>query len=182
MKFVKTALVTVMLASFGANAAPASGNQGQGQVNFKGTIINAPCGIAPESADQTIDFGQISKAHLNNEGTSQKKNVDIKLVNCDLSDEEAAKTVTITFSGSNLATGGQVDELGTSGDTGTVIKMSTAAGDFVKFDGVSPAGKYNLKPGDNTMRYSAWVQKASGEGTVTEGDFKAVTNFNLTYN
>ncbi len=43
-----------------ANAA----DQGQGVVNFKGTVIDAPCGIAPESADQTIDFGQISKSHL----------------------------------------------------------------------------------------------------------------------
>lgn len=183
MKMVKTIMagaVAMALVSFGANAAPASSNQGQGQVNFKGTVINAPCGIAPESADQTIDFGQISKAHLNNEGTSQKKNVDIKLVNCDLSEEEAAKTVTITFSGSNLATGGQADELGTSGDTGTVIKMSTAAGDFVKFDGATPAGKYNLKAGDNTMRYSAWVQKAAS-GTLKEGDFSAVANFNLAY-
>ena len=110
----------------------------------------------------------------------RKKNVDIKLVNCDLSEEDAAKTVTITFSGSNLATGGQADELGTSGDTGTVIKMSTAAGDFVKFDGATPAGKYNLKAGDNTMRYSAWVQKAAS-GTLKEGDFSAVANFNLAY-
>lgn len=181
MKMVKTIMagaVAMALVSFGANAAPASSNQGQGQVNFKGTVINAPCGIAPESADQTIDFGQISKAHLADGGTSQHKNVDIKLVNCDL--EDAQKTVTITFSGSNV-TGGQPDELGTSGGTGTAIKMSTAAGDFVKFDGATPAGTYNLKAGDNTMRYSAWVQKATGKDAVTEGDFAAVANFNLTY-
>jgi P pilus assembly protein, pilin FimA len=182
MKMVKTIMagaVAMALVSFGANAAPASSNQGQGQVNFKGTVINAPCGIAPESADQTIDFGQISKTHLTNNGVSQHKNVDIKLVNCDL--EGAQKTVTITFSGSNLATGEASDELGTSGGTGTAIKMSTPTGEFVKFDGKTAAGKYNLKNGDNTMRYSAWVQKASGEETVTEGDFAAVANFNLAY-
>lgn len=181
MNIVKTVMagaVAMTLVSLGANAA--NQNQGQGVVNFKGTVIDAPCGIAPESADQTIDFGQISKAQLTNGGTSQHKNVDIKLVNCDL--EGAQKTVTITFSGSNV-TGGQSqsDELGTSGKTGTVIKMSTAAGDFVKFDGATPAGTYNLKAGDNTMRYSAWVQKATGKDAVTEGDFAAVANFNLTY-
>lgn len=48
-------------------------DQGQGKVNFKGTVINAPCGIAPESADQSIDFGQISKAHLEADGISVKK-------------------------------------------------------------------------------------------------------------
>lgn len=178
MKMVKTIMagaVAMALVSFGANAAPASSNQGQGQVNFKGTVINAPCGIAPESADQTIDFGQISKTHLK-DGISQKKDVDIKLVNCDLSESE--KFVEISFSGSSLGDG---TELGTSGDTGTAIKMSTADGKFVTFDGATSAGKYNLKAGDNTMRYSAWVQKASTASDVKEGDFSAVANFNLTY-
>lgn len=77
--------VAMALVSFGANA---NQGRGQGQVNFKGTVIDAPCGIAPESADQTIDFSQISKAHLTNGGTSQHKNVDIKLVNCDLAGQK----------------------------------------------------------------------------------------------
>ena len=60
--------------------------------------------------------------------------------------------------------------------------MSTAAGELVKFDGTTAAGKYNLKDGDNTMRYSAWVEKAStNNGDVTEGEFAAVANFNLAY-
>ncbi|MFP2822780.1 fimbrial protein, partial [Escherichia coli] len=57
------------LLAFGANAA----NQGQDVVNFKGTVIDAPCGIDPDSADQTIDFGQISKSHLDADGISVKK-------------------------------------------------------------------------------------------------------------
>ncbi len=65
-------IIATMLAStvsFGVNAA----NQGQGVINFKGTVIDAPCGIAQESADQTINFGQISKAHLNADGISVKR-------------------------------------------------------------------------------------------------------------
>ena len=45
MKMIKTVMagaVAMALVSFGANAA----NQGQGVVNFKGSVINAPCGIA----------------------------------------------------------------------------------------------------------------------------------------
>lgn len=57
-------------------------------------------GIAPESADQTIDFGQISKAHLNAKGTSVKKDVNIKLVNCELG--AAQKTVQVTFKGNTV--------------------------------------------------------------------------------
>ncbi|WP_169776436.1 fimbrial protein, partial [Escherichia coli] len=73
-------------------------NQGQGVVNFKGTVIDAPCGIDPDSADQTIDFGQISKSHLDADGISVKKDLNIKLVNC-----EPNKSVKVTFSGATIA-------------------------------------------------------------------------------
>lgn len=72
MKLIKTVMagaVAMALVSFGANAA----NQGQGVVKFKGTVIDAPCGIAPESVDQSIDFGQIAKPHLEANGISVKK-------------------------------------------------------------------------------------------------------------
>ncbi|WP_432264038.1 fimbrial protein, partial [Escherichia coli] len=54
MKSVLGIAVAIAFCS-AANAA----DQGQGKVNFKGTVIDAPCGIAPESADQSIDFGQM---------------------------------------------------------------------------------------------------------------------------
>ncbi len=179
MKIVKTALagaIAMAMFSFGANAA----NQGQGVVNFKGTVIDAPCGIAPESADQSIDFGQISKAHLDQEGISIKKNLDIKLVNCDATALTQTGSVKVSFSGTTI--NGQVTELGTAGDTGTAVVVSeagNAANTLVSFDG-TPGSAAKLQEGDNTLRYSSWVKKATG-GVVKEGDFTAVTHFNLTY-
>lgn len=180
MKMIKTVMagaVAMALVSFGANAA----NQGQGVVNFKGTVIDAPCGIAPESADQSIDFGQISKAYLKNDGISVKKNLDIKLVNCDFSEPGAKKTVSVTFSGT--AVNGHADELGTAGDTGTAVVVSGSYGSLVKFDGATPSNATQLQEGDNTLKYTTWVKKSSATGAeVKEGDFTAVAHFNLTYN
>lgn len=180
MKMIKTVMagaVAMALVSFGANAA----NQGQGVVNFKGTVIDAPCGIAPESADQSIDFGQISKAHLKNDGISVKKNLDIKLVNCDFSEPDAKKTVSVTFSGT--AVNGHADELGTAGDTGTAVVVSGSDGSLVKFDGATPSNATQLQEGDNTLKYTTWVKKSSATSAeVKEGDFTAVAHFNLTYN
>ncbi len=177
-KAVMAGAVAMALVSFGANAAK---SQGQGTVNFKGSVIDAPCGIAPESADQTIDFGQISKAHLNNGGISMKKNVDIKLVNCDFGTATATaplkNTVKVTFSGVN--TGGDLTGLGLS-TTNAVIKMSGQDGKLVKFDGATASNSTKLQNGDNTLRYQAWVQK--GGAAVTEGEFAAVANFALAYN
>lgn len=180
MKMIKTVMagaVAMALVSFGANAA----NQGQGVVNFKGTVIDAPCGIAPESADQSIDFGQISKAHLENGGISVKKDLDIKLVNCDFTDPAAKKTVSVTFIGTPVK--GHIDELGTTGDTGTAVVVSASDGSMVKFDGTASSNATQLQDGDNTLKYATWVKKSSAaDAKVKEGGFTAVANFNLTYN
>ncbi len=174
LKTVMAGAVAMALISFGANAA----NQGQGVVNFKGSVINAPCGIAPESADQSIDFGQISKAHLENNGISVKKNLDIKLVNCDATELQQTGSVKVSFTGTTI--NGQIKELGTAGDTGTAVVVSEASGNNqVSFDGTAGSAT-KLQEGDNTLRYSTWVKKATG-GTLKEGDFTAVANFNLTY-
>ncbi|TQO04897.1 UNVERIFIED_ORG: major pilin subunit PapA [Citrobacter freundii] len=170
MKMIKTIMagaVATALISFGAHAA----NQGGGTVTFTGNIVDAPCSIAPESADQSIDFGQISKAHLNADGISIKKDLNIKLVNC-----EPGKNVAVTFTGATIA--GAATELGTAGDTGTAIVISGQDGKPVSF-GTAGAAQ-NLKEGDNTLHYSSWVKKATN-GTVKEGDFTAVANFNLAY-
>ncbi|MGT3165389.1 fimbrial protein [Yersinia enterocolitica] len=180
-KSLVAGVVAMAMFSFGAHAA----NGGSGVVNFKGSVIDAPCGIASESADQTIDFGQISKAHLDANGTSVKKDLDIKLVNCTLAKPATGggntpapfKTVTVAFTGATIT--GQDTELGTTGDTGTAIVVSGADGKFVNFTGTNSATS-NLKEGDNTLRYSTWVKKATN-GTLKEGDFTAVANFNLTY-
>ncbi|EAP8420136.1 type 1 fimbrial protein [Salmonella enterica] len=167
IKTVMAGAVAMALVSFGANAA----NQGQGVVNFKGSVISAPCGIAPESADQSIDFGQISKAHLNADGIS------VKLVNCDATELATTGSVKVSFTGTSV--NGQVKELGTAGDTGTAVVVSEAGGNLVSFDGTAGAAT-KLQAGDNTLRYSTWVKKATS-GALKEGDFTAVANFNLTY-
>ncbi|MEC9839862.1 fimbrial protein [Escherichia coli] len=181
IKTVMASAIAMAMVSFGANAdggvAQLAKNQGQGVVQFKGTVIDTPCGIAPDSVDQSIDFGQISKSHLNNGGISVKKDLDIKLVNCDIS-SAMTKTVNVTFSGTSLT--GHATELGTSGNTGTAVIVSGADGELVSFDGSSKGGKTGLKDGDNILHYSAWVTKATGKD-VTEGEFAAVANFNLTY-
>lgn len=169
MKNIFTCALAISLASFGACAA----NQGQGSVNFKGTVINAPCGIAPDKdgASVDVDFGQISKSHLNTDGISVKKDLNIKLVNC-----EPNKSVKVTFSGATSA--GDNTALGTAGNTGTAVVISGPDGQLIQFGAEGAA--QSLKAGDNTLHYSSWV-KAASKGSAKEGAFTAIANFNLTY-
>lgn len=176
IKSVIAGAVAMAVVSFGANAAP----QGQGKVTFNGTVVDAPCGIDAQSADQSIDFGQVSKVLLNNGGTSTPKSFDIKLTDCDITNYKAgnkAGTVSLTFSGVQAGT----DMLQTVGSTNTAILITDPHGKAVKFDGATATGVSSLVDGDNTIHFTALVKKDTSGGDVAEGAFSAVANFNLTY-
>ncbi|EGM1627609.1 type 1 fimbrial protein [Salmonella enterica] len=141
------------------------------------SIVAVSCSIAPESADQSIDFGQISKSHLQAGGISLKKDLNIRLVNCDIN--TTPKTVSVKFSGGHLD--GHPKELGTAGNTNTAIIVYDANDKQVNFDNTESNGGIHLKDGSNTLHYTAYVKKAEGAGDVSEGTFSAVTNFSLAY-
>ncbi|EKH0602634.1 type 1 fimbrial protein [Escherichia coli] len=190
--FKKIALAGVVTLAFSSSGAMAddplvSTTAGSGKITFKGTVVDAPCGIDPDSADQTINFGQISKALLDNDGTSEQKDVDIRLVNCTI--PAAGKKVSVSFNGGFVT--GQKTELNalgpsdaTKNTTGVAVVMASQAvdtqGELVSFDG-SKGKDVTLQPGDNTLHYTAWVKKAANQANVNPGDFSAVTNFVLTY-
>lgn len=139
IKSVIAGAVAMAVVSFGVNAALTT-PQGQGRVTFNGTVVDAPCSISQKSADQSIDFGQLSKSFLQAGGVSKPMNLDIELVNCDITSFKggggvsAAKkgTVKLAFSGPRVS--GHNEELDTSGGTGTAIVVQ-AAGKNVSFDG-----------------------------------------------
>lgn len=176
MKMIKTVMasaIAMAAVSFGAAA-----DAGQGVINFSGKVIDAPCSIDADSADQSIDFGQISKVTLEGEnGISEQKPVTIRLINCDAT--AVGKKAKVTFSGMTVS--GATDELGTTGGTGAAVVMSAADGSMVSFDGTT-ATELPLQQGNNTLQYSAWVKKAKNAEEVKEGAFTAVTNFALAYN
>ncbi len=183
MKSVISVAVAMAVVSFGVNAAPTT-PQGQGQVTFNGTVVDAPCSISQKSADQVISFGQLSKSFLNEDGVSKPQDLDIELVNCDItkfkSPTGAGSThngsVKLSFTGANVSSAS--DELETVGGTGTAIVIQAPGGN-VHFDGTEGSAS-PLKDGTNILHYTAVVKKATG-ATVKEGAFSAVASFNLSY-
>ncbi|EHK6939220.1 P fimbria major subunit PapA [Escherichia coli] len=183
IKSVIAGAVAMAVVSFGVNAAPTI-PQGQGKVTFNGTVVDAPCSISQKSADQSIDFGQLSKSFLLEAGgVSKPMDLDIELVNCDITAFKGGNgaqkgTVKLAFTGPIV--NGHSDELDTNGGTGTAIVVQ-GAGKNVVFDG-SEGDANTLKDGENVLHYTAVVKKSSAvDAAVTEGAFSAVANFNLTY-
>jgi major pilin subunit PapA len=175
----KTILALTTLASLSmASSVMATDSAGQGSITFKGTVLTAACGISPESADQSIDFGQLSSVHLSNGGTSVAKDVNIKLVNCILDDAGSTNNmVKVAFTGKTVVAG----ELATAGSSAGAVILMTNQGNAVTFDGVAGA-EQKFGAGENTLRYTAVVKKAAAATAVTEGQFSAVTNFTMSYN
>ncbi|EJH1485244.1 type 1 fimbrial protein [Escherichia coli] len=169
-KTVVAGAILMAIFSLGANAS----GQGAGVINFKGSVINAPCGIASgqDGANVEVDFAQVSKSHLENGGVEQK-DFSIKLTKCDVASLQ--KGVVVTFSGNTV--NGTTTELATSGSTGTAIVLNGYGKDITLG---TATDHIKLVKGDNTLRFSSMLKQATGKA-VAEGDFSAVANFNLTY-
>lgn len=177
MKNTIIALAVAM--SFVSGASQAAG-QGAGTVTFTGTVIDAPCSIAPESADQTIDLGQIALSTLSNgaeaddgAGSSTPVPFSIQLVDCTLG---AIKTATTTFTG-NIANPGMLAVSGTA--KGISVGLNNADGSVLP---VGTASKpFTLAAGSNTLDFSAYVKGNGSLDMPVAGDFTSVATFEMAY-
>lgn len=164
---------------FGMSSVAYAAGEGQGKVTFMGSIIDAPCSITPESDDQTVELGQISKVALLNGGKSTPRNFSIDLENCSFGALGEKNKVSVTFTGMESAAGNGL--LGITGTaTGASIAIMSGDGQLITLG--EPTNEQTLQDGDNTLRFAAYVQGDGASATITEGDFQAVTDFTLAYN
>ncbi|CAO95451.1 fimbrial protein [Erwinia tasmaniensis] len=160
-----------------ASGAAFAADQGHGTVTFKGSIIDSPCSITPETANQTVDMGQISNKALQNTGKSTARPFYIKLENCDVS-SLTNKTVTTTFTGT--ASKAQPKNLALVGQASGAALVITN-GDGAAIDLGSASLPTSVQTGNNTLSYAAYLQGDSADVAVVPGDFSSVANFTLAY-
>ncbi|EKT60438.1 fimbrial protein [Providencia rettgeri] len=175
LKSITTSIfITLGLVSF-ANAA----DQGHGKVTFKGSIIEAPCSISPDSIDQTVELGQISNMALVSGGKSTPRSFDIALENCDVT--ALTKGVQLTFTGAAASFDATSKTLGIVGTgAGAGIQITNGGGNIVTLGTATPF--QNIQSGDNTLRFSAYLKGNGGDiTTITAGDFSSVADFTLSY-
>lgn len=178
MKFAKIALVMAMgLSGISAAHAAASGTTtyDTGKVTFTGSIVDTPCSITPDSADQTVDLGHVSKTALENSGSSNSTPFTIQLEDCDVSTQS---TVAVTFTGGADANDSTL--LGLNGTaSGAGIVIADQSGDQLDLGTQSQA--QTLLNGENTLQFAAWLKADDAAGGVVAGDFSSVANFQLAY-
>ena len=184
-KSIKSVLAMAILGGVSISAIAA--DQGHGQVNFIGEVINAPCSISPESIDQTVDLGQISNTALKAGGTSPAQTFTIQLEDCEFVDSSIGNGIQLTFTGSNATFG---DLLGVTGFGNSPeanrqnvgIQINDAKNAQIKLG--TPLNLSNtLQNGDNTLLFSSFLKgnPTSTIDTIPLGNFWGVTNFTIEY-
>ncbi|WP_392566961.1 fimbrial protein [Utexia brackfieldae] len=182
MKLSNLALITLlsgsMLSTAMADTTTITG--GSGTVNFTGSINSGACSISPESVDQTVDLGSVTKSVLESNGTSSPQSFQINLEDCDLTGL-TNKTINITFSGAAAGTGSDATLLGIVGSgAGAGIQITDSNGTPVTL-GQATTSTHVLQAGNNTLLFSAYLKKLSSAEEVTPGAFTSVTDFVLSY-
>ncbi|MEY1239931.1 fimbrial protein [Providencia manganoxydans] len=154
-------------------------DMGHGKVNFKGSIIDAPCSISPDSIDQTIELGQISNMALVDGGKSSPRSFDIALDNCDVT--ALKKGVQLTFSGAAASFDNTNKTLGIVGTgSGAGVQITNGSGNIITLG--TPTPFQNIQDGNNTLRFSAYLMGNGGDiKTITAGEFSSVADFTLSY-
>ncbi|MGS2875692.1 fimbrial protein [Enterobacter huaxiensis] len=179
MKLKKLLMITTM--SFGLTTT-AYADSGQGKVTFTGSIIDAPCSISPDSVDQTVDLGRISKAALQGGGKSTPRNFYINLENCSFGTPADKNKVQLTFTGmESAANNGLLGITGTA--SGASIAITSGDGTIIKL-GV-PTNEQVLQDGSGTLSFAAYMQGdmvGTESANITEGEFQSVADFTLAYN
>lgn len=174
MKMTKVAIISLL--TLGAVNIANAADQGNGKVTFSGSIVNAPCSIAPGADDLKVSLGQVSNTLLAGGGEQTAVPFTIDLQNCD---DATRHTVTATFTGKSGADG----RLGITGEaSGASILLRDGSGKKVELGTASDAQILNGT--SNSLQFSAALK---GDGTtdapvaVGTGAFTSVANFTLAY-
>ena len=183
------ALITTALMSGSAFNAFADDSQGSGKITFTGEVISAPCSIAPDDVDQTIELGDVADSVLNSGKNSLPVDVNIHLQDCILTTTSGQTTTTVdkvkvTFTSSATDT------------TDTSLMKNTLDGNIGGATGVgvrlldSGSNKVTLGtpievsfPTTNSyqeLNFKARMEPVSGS-TATPGNVQAQANYVLDY-
>lgn len=165
-----------------SNQVMAAPDQGRGTVDFFGSIIDAPCSIAPESGDQTVEMGQVANTTLIEYGAGTPQDFNIKLVGCSFA---TAQSVDVTFQGATVA-GNPLEEkidniylqLDSINAKGAGIKLRNKINGETILIG-QPTTFTNLMDGTNELKFSATVERVAE--LVEPGEFTSTANFVLAY-
>ncbi|MDR9826292.1 fimbrial protein [Vibrio sp. FNV 38] len=171
---ISLAIASVCLISGTVSAA----DYNETQVNFKGEIVSAACGLAPESIDQTIQLGQHPTHMFTATGDrSTPVSFGIKLVDCDASSSEGGigRTASFTFHSNSHPGYGELFNV-EGGASGVGVRILSNG---LPINNGDVANDLPLVDGTNIMHFSAAYEATSD--VVTAGTAESWALMRVTY-
>jgi type 1 fimbria pilin len=164
-------------------AAPRAGDDLEllgNTLNIHGRIIDQPCVVSPESADQSVDMGVVDVRELYTTGASVQVPFIIRLTNCKPGIFRMAK-VTFTGAADQQISGGLAFSAGSAKGAGIrLYDVSQAPLDL----GVPSRGYILGGSTENELQFFARVEghpDAIAAKNIKPGDYTAVANFIVSY-
>lgn len=153
-----------------------------GQINFKGALIAAPCSLDSTSSAQDVEFGNVSTSHFGAVGTtSNTQPIVIKLTGCDTS---TYKKAAVRFDGPTPA--GSPEVLSTGND-GVAIEILDSKDVRVKvgtnspFEDLTPETGDDQNDGSGTLNFRARYLALKASDAMTAGEANATASFTVSY-
>lgn len=175
----KTLAKFALLATAGAVSQAALAVDGN--IQFIGEIIDAPCSISPGSTNLVVPLGKVSRTILDTAAGrhSTPAQFQIQLTDC----SATAKGATVTFNGTQDEINKDALALSNSGGlspnaTGVAVEIRDAEHAKIALGSASP--KYYLGVGTNNLRFEAAY--VSTTASVTPGPANATAQFTVNYN
>ncbi|WP_413531427.1 fimbrial protein [Rahnella inusitata] len=180
-----SAIISASAFAEDATGTPPTGtDQGSGRIHFTGTVINAPCSIAPGDEDINVDMGQVANKVLETGNKySQNVNYTIHLQDCNLTAQTvgsveypAMSKVAVSFAGTPDSSATEL--LANTGSAkGAGIRLIDANGDLLKVGDTSK--DINLVTGNNELVFAARVE--SNTQPVSTGTIVSQATYALNY-
>lgn len=169
---------SLLLANVGAQAASSVTASG-GTIHFTGSLVNAACAVATESADQTVALGEYRTGAFSAVGDKTALiPFEIVLNECDTSVSTAA---TVTFTGQTDGENSGLFAVNSSSNQTTATGVGIQILDTADKE-VTPGtatSSFTLADGTNTMHYTA--RYVSTSATPTAGVANADVTFVVNY-
>ncbi|EEZ0541932.1 type-1 fimbrial protein subunit A [Escherichia coli] len=175
------AVFSALTLGVATNASAATTVNG-GTVHFKGEVVNAACAVNMNSADQTVQLGQVRAAKLATAGaTSGAVGFNIQLDDCDFGNNVNSQSVKVIFAGASLSN--HDDILATQSSaagaaSGVGIQILDSKGGVVTLNS-DTAAEYTLTTGTNKIPFQA--RYIAPDGQVTAGTANADATFKVQY-
>ncbi|MEJ4047245.1 fimbrial protein [Erwinia sp. SLM-02] len=160
-----------------ASLAAYSGNPTDGQINFKGSLVNSACGLAATSSPVEVDFAEIPTSALKNGARAGNIKKDIELQDCDLTVAQHA-TVTYTPNTENTSDSSLAAMLSGTAKGAGIGLTDNGNKDVVWGQASAPV---NLNSGKSVIPFMAYVKADGSSAGVTPGDFNSQISFRIDY-